>query len=130
MISNTVYKFVVVSGCGSLAYILLSSIFLASGMVPGVASALGYALCIYPVYRTQKKLVFQTEVLDTSAFPRYVVIQGLNLLWSGLIPAFLVNQGVLPLVAFIATNICNATWSFVMQSRWVFRNKLSAAKYK
>jgi len=128
VISKTVCKFVVVSGCGSLAYILLSSVFLELGMAPGVASALGYALCIYPVYRTQRKLVFQTDVRDTSAFPRYVVVQALNLLWSGLIPEFLVNHGVLPLAAFFATNIFNATWSFVMQSRWVFRNKLSVAK--
>jgi putative flippase GtrA len=131
MFSIRFLKFLAVGGSGAVGYILGSYILTVMGMRAWIASFVVYVCLISIVYFVQRKFVFESGVVHSKSFPRYVAVQLIGLFLSAVLPFFMETIGINPLVSFVSVAFVAACASYVLQLRWVFRDdRQSWGKYE
>ena len=115
-------KFLAVGGFGAACYILFSFILTMIGVSAWVSSFLVYS-CLVPImYFIQRKFVFESIDPHSTSFPKYLTIQLIGILLSGVLPFAFDFFDLKPQMSFIAVIAFITATNYILQSRWAFSN--------
>lgn len=115
-------RFLIVGGAAAVGYIAVATVLeTLGGFSPWAASVLGYASMIGPAYLGHRMFAFRATTAHAQSFPRYLSVQILCLVLSGVL-ASAVNAVIAlpPIVVYFLVAGVLAVISFVLTRLWVF----------
>lgn len=117
-------RFVIVGGTGAGLLFGLSYLFLRLGLPSILSGIVAYAAAFVTAYLLQRNWTFQGGAPHRRALPRYFAVQALCAVLSGVAIHVLADTLNYPsgVAAFVATGFVGIV-SFVLSSRWVFRDQ-------
>lgn len=115
-------RFLIVGGMAALGYIVVATVLETLAAFPAwAASVLGYASMIGPAYMGHRLFAFRATTEHKQSFPRYLSVQILCLVLSGVFAGLLSGMTALyPAIIYVAVAAILAVVSFVLTRLWVF----------
>lgn len=124
LFQHELVRFVIVGGTGAGLLFGLSYLFLRLGLPSFVSGLVAYGVAFATAYLLQRNWTFQGAGTHRRTLPRYLAVQVLCAALSGAATHLMADTLSYPpgVAAFVATGFVGAV-SFVLSSRWVFRDQ-------
>lgn len=116
-------SFVAIGGFGAGSYVILSYLVTCAGLQPWLASFLVYIGLVPIVYLLQRNFAFRSSVPHGSSFPKYLAIQTLGIVLSGILPYVLIRLSIPAVDSFFAVVVFITTVNYALQRRWAFHQE-------
>jgi putative flippase GtrA len=115
-------RFVIVGGTAAAGYIAVATVLETLAAFPHwAASMLAYASMIGPAYMGHRLFAFRATTEHAQSFPRYLSVQLLCLVLSGVFASIIGGMIALnPIVLYFVVAAILAVISFVLTRLWVF----------
>lgn len=115
-------RFIIVGGMATLGYIVVATVLeTLAAFPPWAASVIAYASMIGPAYMGHRLFAFRATTGHTQSFPRYLSVQILCLVLSGVLASAIGGVIALhPVVLYVVVAAILAVISFVLTRLWVF----------
>lgn len=114
-------RFGAVGIAATLTYLIISNLLIWAGLIPTLASIVGYLAGMVASYLGQSKFTFQMERTRRRHLVRYCFLSLVGLLVSYLTVWAASATEASPVLGTVATAIIVPVLSFVVMKLWVFR---------
>lgn len=115
-------RFVVVGALATaIQYAILLLCVELLGMMPTLASVLGFAISALFNYAANKYITFESRTRDLIALPRFAAMVALGLVVTTICMRAFAAMGLYYLLAQVVTTLIVMLLNFQIASRWVFR---------
>lgn len=119
--SSEPLRFIAAGVFGMVLFFVLAYVAASAGIAPFAASAGAYAVCFVTIYLVHRNWTFARDVPHGRALPRYLAVQLLCALASGLLAHGLVYIfGFQPFAMSAMTAIAASAFSYFATSLWAF----------